>query len=45
MEAEIVSMCLNLFNGPNGAGTSKLYHLSTESCADRKLHLAVLNQS
>jgi sphinganine-1-phosphate aldolase len=23
MEAEIVSMCLNLFNGPNGAGTSK----------------------
>ena len=23
MEAEIVSICLNLFNGPNGAGTSK----------------------
>jgi hypothetical protein len=23
MEAEIVSMCLDLFNGPNGAGTSK----------------------
>lgn len=23
MEAEIVSMCLNLFNGPNGAGTSE----------------------
>jgi sphinganine-1-phosphate aldolase len=26
MEAEIVSMCLNLFNGPNGAGTSTSQH-------------------
>jgi Fe-S cluster assembly ATPase SufC len=24
MEAEIVSMCLDLFHGPNGAGTSTL---------------------
>lgn len=24
MEAEIVSMCLDLFHGPQGAGTSKL---------------------
>jgi sphinganine-1-phosphate aldolase len=25
MESEIISMCLNLYNAPNGAGTSELH--------------------
>lgn len=37
MEAEIVSMCLELFHGPQGAGTSKLPPNPTTSSANRVL--------
>ena len=45
MEAEIVSMCLSLFNGPNGAGTSQWSNSRIVSMLTKKLLQEALNQS
>lgn len=48
MEAEIVSMCLDLFHGPQGAGTSEpdsVWSACAAQMADVQLPRAVLSRS